>query len=702
MHQAGRSTAPLTLLLLLLPLFAAPAAADTVHMKDGSALEGRVLRQAGEEALLFEGPQGTREIPLSRIARVAPGQAAASRPEGEALPADVAGILKTVEEAKFAPGAGALYLVDEQTVKLNPDGSYRTESHFLGKVLEDRAKGIAFVSLSYDKARESVDVLLARTITPDGRAVDLDPALVTDVESFGGDQFFSRYKTKSFTLPEVTVGSIVEYRIVQHTHKPLFEGYFAPMWYFTNSEPTLRSKFTVILPPGRELNWRYRDRDASPCAPAITKDEAGDTVMVWERRDIPALVDEPQRPPYSEIASFVEGTLFQDWNPIFDWNGDKYFKHIAESSDAVAQAAREATKDAKTEDERIAAIYYWIQKNIRYISIKGDVVAGLAGHPARETFEKKYGDCVDKAVLMSAMLKVVGVECHPIGTMTNDRGEWRTDLPRYFVNHSFVYIRKSDSTEVWLDPTTTNFRYPYFREDDQGVNALVPTLRAFKRTDMPLVVKRAYEKRIKVEADGAIRVDAMNRFAGGMEASYRGFLKNRKPQERQDALARMLNSEMSGTVVEAPFEFPDVEDLATPFTLRQVYRVRDYAQRAKDLLIFKLPGVERAFPELALETRRYAVDYQGISAFRGTCEVEVPEGFEVDSLPAPLSLDSPFFRFAGSYAPTPAGFRYVEDYARLKPRVELPDYDAYRKEARMLQEFSHRKVVLRRKGGEAK
>ena len=98
--------------------------------------------------------------------------------------------------------------------------------------------------------------------------------------------------------------------------------------------------------------------------------------------------------------------------------------------DALARKAYELTALAKTEFDKIRAIATYVQ-NIQYISIQTDLGRGGGYRPRSsiEVFAKSYGDCKDKANLMRAMLKVVGIESVLVSIYSGDPNYVRADWP---------------------------------------------------------------------------------------------------------------------------------------------------------------------------------------------------------------------------------------------------------------------------------
>ena len=57
------------------------------------------------------------------------------------------------------------------------------------------------------------------------------------------------------------------------------------------------------------------------------------------------------------------------------------------------------------------ALANYMQRNIRYVAIEVGI-GGLQPHRAADVFAHQYGDCKDKATLLSTMLKQVGIDSY--------------------------------------------------------------------------------------------------------------------------------------------------------------------------------------------------------------------------------------------------------------------------------------------------
>jgi hypothetical protein len=114
----------------------------------------------------------------------------------------------------------------------------------------------------------------------------------------------------------------------------------------------------------------------------------------------------------------------------------------------VAQKAKELTAAAPDTFSKIRALAEFAQKEVRYVSIQIGI-GGFQPHPAPSVLANRYGDCKDKATLLAALLKTVGIGSHFI-VINTDRGSvnLRSPVSLGSFNHVILAIRLPDDVPV--------------------------------------------------------------------------------------------------------------------------------------------------------------------------------------------------------------------------------------------------------------
>ena len=135
---------------------------------------------------------------------LAPGRAVQAGDDW--LPIDPAD-LKMTSEPK-APGAPAIYLYRQ--VDRDDKGTASTEYNYLRiKILTEEGRKYANIEIPFDKGGYRVSGIRARTIRPDGTIVNYEGKIF---ENTMVKSKTVKYLAKTFSMPEASVGSIIEYR----------------------------------------------------------------------------------------------------------------------------------------------------------------------------------------------------------------------------------------------------------------------------------------------------------------------------------------------------------------------------------------------------------------------------------------------------------------------------------------------------------
>ncbi len=94
----------------------------------------------------------------------------------------------------------------------------------------------------------------------------------------------------------------------------------------------------------------------------------------------------------------------------------------AELNESVRAKALQLTANASSEIEKIRALAKYVQ-DTKYVAVSLNVTRGGGYTPRRadEVLAKNYGDCEDKATLLRALLKAVGIDAYLVPITADDR-----------------------------------------------------------------------------------------------------------------------------------------------------------------------------------------------------------------------------------------------------------------------------------------
>ncbi|PNU06914.1 transglutaminase [Novosphingobium guangzhouense] len=231
-----------------------------------------------------------------------------------------------------------------------------------------------------------------------------------------------------------------------------------------SSDPTLGKSDAGMLAlqaepaPGRyhlRLSWKDGDKPTVKMSPDMVPFARQDASAIDYRFDNPSALTPPKdAPPRYQWQRVVEYSSFGDWQSISRRFAPLFAgaSRLPADSPLKREAARISAASAQPL-ERAGAALKLVQQNIRYIYV-GLNGGNLTPASADETWQRRYGDCKAKTVLLLALLKELGINAEAVlvNNGGNDDGmDERLPSPRMF-DHVLVRARIGGKV-YWLDGT---------------------------------------------------------------------------------------------------------------------------------------------------------------------------------------------------------------------------------------------------------
>lgn len=256
--------------------------------------------------------------------------------------------------------------------------------------------------------------------------------------------------TAHMVIPDIREGDVVETAYSVCGANPALQGRLSWWFILQWSAPVAETRCTVRIAADRAVTIRpMGERTVAP------EDRTADGVRVldWRAVDLPPYVVEPGAPPSSVAYASVHVADAADWAEIAEVFRPFYEAAIHAPEDLTEQV-RALAAARPTAEARLAEALRMVQGALRYHSVSiGE--GGFRPRPLEEVWRTRYGDCKDGSVLLTAVLRGLGIDavCALVNTFRGD------DLPRtppnvLAFNHCIVRARLGGRT-VWLDPTNS-------------------------------------------------------------------------------------------------------------------------------------------------------------------------------------------------------------------------------------------------------
>jgi len=610
----------------------------------------------------------------------------------------------------------AVVLQNEQHVNVSQDGRTTTTTLFAVRILNREGRGYAEAREFYESDAGKVRELHAWLIKSSGQIRKYGKDDTIDAVEDPNDVYNeSRFKLIDASK-DADAGAVFGYQAITE-EKSIFS---QNVWAFQNRLPALTSRYILTLPSGwiaKTVTFNHEKIE-----PTIN----GST-YTWALTNLSPITIEPSSPrvtslaPRIAISYFPPGDTqsnnfktFSNWTEVSYWLTQLHDPQ-AVPNDAVSEKVRQLTAGAKTELEKIRAVGTFVQ-NIRYISIDIGVSrgGGMRPHPAMEVFARSYGDCKDKANLMRAMLKVLGITSYPVVIYSGDsdyvREQWAS--PQQF-NHCIVAIKVSDETQaatiithsklgrlLIFDATDDDTPLGDLPDQEQGSLALIVAGDAGSLVRMPVTPAETnlLDRRIQASlaADGSLTAAIQEKALGSWAVGYRSEFRHLSRPDYQKAIEGWITSGASAAKVSKVN--PRDDRSAGRFDLDIDFTAPAYAQLMQNrLLVFKPAIVSRRESLFLTEAKRKHPVVLKSNEYSESVSVKLPEGFVVDEMPDPVKLDTTFGTYSTTYEAKDGQLLFTRKLVQRASTIPVEQYNSVRSFFEKIRAAEQSPVVLARK-----
>ena len=306
------------------------------------------------------------------------------------------------------------------------------------------------------------------------------------------DIFFSDEKICYFPLLLTKKGSNAEVVFKETVDDPrYFTSIFFPDYF------RVKQKEVIVKIP----RWMKADlKEMNFGNYHITRTTAYDSkndadIITYVMQDLPAMQHEDNSPGptyiYPHLLVLCKSAIAD--NHTFKYFGsleDQYawYQELAKSVNndkaIITTKAKELTIGISGDMDKIKAIFYYVQDNIRYLAFE-DGMAGFKPEKADEVLRKKYGDCKGMANLTKELLCALGYDAR-LCWLGTDHIAYNYQTPSLAVDNHMICALMFKGKTIYLDATETYLGINEYAERIQGRQVLIQDGDKYILTHIPV------------------------------------------------------------------------------------------------------------------------------------------------------------------------------------------------------------------------
>jgi hypothetical protein len=581
------------------------------------------------------------------------------------LPADL-----TLKDNPASPGANAMILYRSSDVNEKyavTVGSF-IQDYVRKKIFTQEGTELANVEIPFRKESSDIKDIRARTIHPDGSIVNFEGKPFEKViEKRSGEKILA----KTFTLPDVKPGSIIEYKYrIQFKPQALYD----EDWVLSSDLYTREGHFSILPYNSSYQNFPLYFRQFG-LAETVTPTKQGDGSYALTVHDIPGIWDEANMPPQRTLEARIEfyhrdegsppnETQDQFWSRTGKkWNDE--YEHFIGKKNALAPEVAKVTASGDTPEQKLRKLYDRAQqiRNLSMEDSKSDQENKQENlkknNNASDVLQHGSGNAREINLTFIALARAAGFEANSVLLAPRSSGVFFPQLQDTSQLAADVVWVRADGKEYWLDPGARYFPFgilPWYETDTKGVRVSgKPSDFVTSPAPKPEDALLARQAEIAIDADGNAAGKISIDFGGQFGAL------RREDERKSDETGRKKSMEESiheWLPADASFELTKLDDwdkIEQPIHVEGTVKIPNFGTAAGHRLLMPASVFVAPQPkEFHTSLRHNAVYFHFPYLESDDIKFAGPAGFKVETVPAHVGT-SPDSIVVYQFTPTKDG-----------------------------------------------
>lgn len=497
--------------------------------------------------------------------------------------------------------------------------------------------------------------LSARVIKKDGTIVEVAEKDIFEREIVRASGV--KVKAKSFAVPNIEPGVIVEYRYKEAIDDAGASGMRLPL----QRDIPVRYMAYFYKPNAKEPQYQaYNTKDFK-----FVKHEKG--FFLGERRNIPAFKEEPRMPPEDQVRPwlFLTSTRIQltsasmsgltfvikdpsnvqgYWGAVSSERG-RILEFILKPDKKIKAAAEGIVAGAASNDEKLRKLYEFAQKQIHNVYYDARITEEQR---QKMPAPKSMGDLLERKqaaapayvdYLFAAMAGSLGFNVRLAFTGNRSQMFFNPNMTNERLIH-FAGIAVEDNNDYKYfnpcDPFMPAQTLPWFEEDSY---VLLVGQNSYIWAETPALAhdQNNYKRtgNFTLHADGTLEGDVSVELLGQPAIVFRQSYYDETVDKQNESISDGVKSRMSAAEVSA-ISVENLNDTSKPLVQRYKVKVPGYAQKTGRRLFLQPSFFEYGpSPLFSSSTRQYDIFFRYPWSENDLINITLPAGFKLDNPDAP-------------------------------------------------------------------
>jgi hypothetical protein len=461
------------------------------------------------------------------------------------------------------------------------------------------------------------------------------------VSNFSMDIFDTDQELCSYQLHFDEIGDLQKYAIT----KEYDDLKFLTKAFVLEYHPVQKKTLTFEVPTWLEMEFIELNFDGIKFERSEQPTNVGVKRITYEFTDLPesfAPSGAPGKTYYEPqivlvFKSYKKGTQIPLMATIADQY--KWYKELVNEVEVIDDDLRPLVEKIligkQTEQEKIEAIFYWVQDNIRYIAFERGVM-GFRPEPAHKVCSKRFGDCKGMANLTKSMLRLAGFDARLTWIGTNYISpEFNYSFPSLANDNHMICALFWNDKKYYLDGTESYCAFGEYATRIQGRKVLIEDGENYIIETVP-VAESSVNKSIS-SADisyqnGELHGKASVEYGGEEKRFVLRQYQNLRTNLKDDAVKGFLQFDLPEMMI-GTYTASDLGDRSGDLTFNYEFDFNHHTLKTEDEVYVNLE-YQNYFKSYFIDsTRTVPIDIGHSRYISSTVNFTIPAGYKVSHLP---------------------------------------------------------------------
>ncbi len=546
-------------------------------------------------------------------------------------------------------------------------------------ILNESGDRLAYYSGYYDKFR-SISDISGILFDADGNKIkSIKKRDIMDVSISDGFSIATDARAKQFSFLYKTYPYTVEYE----DEVELDGTYQFPKWMPVQYSKMGVEYSSLQIEAPADYELRYKQLNYSAKHVVVNKKDV--VTYFWEIKNLKAIESEVWQPEWREVTPnvLIAPTVFEYAGykgSMATWKELGLFQKALnvgkdELPNNIKQSVHELTDRLNTTQEKVNALYEFVQKNTRYISIQLGI-GGLMPFEAKFVAEKKYGDCKALSNYMVSLLKEAGIKGYYtwVAAGEDEAKNVVEDFPGDYFNHIITCVPNGKDT-IWLECTSQTKSPGYMGSFTGNRKALMIGDDGGYLINTPVYSPKDNAQNRRVDAyidkEGTLIANVKTIFSGIQQELQHDLIYTYNDDQRK----KYLNNYISlPTYVVEKNDYKEVKG-AVPVIEENLKIVSANYANITAKRLFVTPNLFNRGSKLPnIKPRKFDIEYDFSFIDVDTINIRIPDGYEPEAIPKNVDINNKFGSYSIHFLVTGTSIEMIRRYTRNEAKYPASDY----------------------------